>query len=196
MGGKRKENYDDWWRCEIEFDPALDEQFGITVNKQGIRPTAALREALEPELESIARLLNARVRQAFEEVKFEAAVQGSCRIAGDADADLPVIRTSGRTTGALSYHLGADQLSGESMFDLTLRQRQLNVTMNIDHLGFAALYLPLQEMGESGTPVRTALELFILSFARSIAVMGASEQEYRDLLQVWGSTYGRMLQKS
>lgn len=196
MGGKRKENYDDWWRCEIEFDPALDEHFGITVNKQGVRPTAALREALEPELESIARVLNARVRQAFEEVKFEATVQGACRIAGAADADLPVIRTSGRTTGALRYHLGADQLSGESMFDLTLKQRHLNVTMNIDHPGFTALYRPLQELGDSGAPVRTALELLLLSFARSVAAVGASEQDYRDLLRVWGATYGRMLQKS
>lgn len=196
MGGKRKENYDDWWRCEIEFEPALDEQFGITVNKQGVRPTAALREALEPELESIARVLNARVRQAFEEVKFEATVQGACRIAGAADADLPVIRTSGRTTGALRYHLGADQLSGESMFDLTLKQRHLNVTMNIDHPGFTALYRPLQELGDSGAPVRTALELLLLSFARSVAAVGASEQDYRDLLRMWGATYGRMLQKS
>jgi hypothetical protein len=196
MGGKRKENYDDWWRCEIEFEPDLDEPFGITVNKQGVRPTAALREALEPELESIARLLNARVRQAFEEVKFEAAVQGSCRIAGDADADLPVIRAQGRATGALTYHLGADQLTGDSMFDLALRQRCLDVTMNIDHPGFAALYRPLQEMGEAGTPVRTALELLLLSFARSVAATGASEQEYRNLLQNWGATYGRMLQKS
>ncbi len=196
MGGKRKENYDDWWRCEIEFDPALDEHFGITVNKQGVRPTATLREALEPELESIARLLNSRVRQAFEEVKFEAAVQGSCRIAGDADADLPVIRTSGRAAGALSYHLGADQLSGDSMFEMTLKQRQLNVTMNVDHPGFAALYRPLQDMGESGTPLRTALELFLQSFARSVAATGASESEYHDLLRVWGSTYGRMLQRS
>lgn len=196
MGGKRRENYDDWWRCEIEFDPALDEHFGITVNKQGVRPTAALREALEPELESIARVLNARVRQAFEEVKFEATVQGACRIAGAADADLPVIRTSGRATGALSYHLGADQLSGESMFDLTLKQRHLNVTMNIDHPGFAALYRPLQELGDLGAPVRTALELLLLSFARSVAAVGAREQDYRDLLRVWGETYGRMLQKS
>jgi hypothetical protein len=196
MGGKRKENYDDWWRCEIEFEPALDEQFGITVNKQGVRPTAALREALEPELESIARVLNARVRQAFEEVKFEATVQGACRIAGAADADLPVIRTSGRTTGALRYHLGADQLSGESMFDLTLKERHLNVTMNIDHPGFTALYRPLQELGDSGAPVRTALELLLLSFARSVAAVGASEQDYRDLLRMWGATYGRMLQKS
>ena len=196
MGGKRKENYDDWWRCEIEFDPALDEHFGITVNKQGIRPTVILLEALEPELESIARLLNARVRQAFEEVKFEAAVQGACLIASAADSELPVIRTRGKTNGALSYHLGADQLSGETMFDLTLKQRHLNVTMNTDHPGFAALYRPLQEMGESGTPVRTALELLLLSFARSVATIGASEQDYRDLLQTWGATYGRMLQKS
>lgn len=196
MGGKRKENYDDWWRCEIAFDPDLDEQFGITMNKQGVRPSPALREALEPELEAIARVLNARVRQAFEEVKFEAAVQGSCRIAGAADPDLPVIRTAGRTTGALSYHLGTDQLSGESMFDLTLRRRRLDVTMNTDHPAFAALYRPLQELGDSGVPVRTALELMLLSFARSVASMGASKQEYRDLLQVWGATYGRMLAKS
>lgn len=196
MGSKRKENYDDWWRCEIEFDPALDEHFGITINKQGVRPTTTLREALEPELESIARLLNSRVRQAFERVKFEAAVQGSCRIAGDADSDLPVVRTSGRGSGALTYLLGAEQLSGDSMFDLTLKRRQLNVTLNIDHPGFAALYGPLEDLGESGTQLRTALELFLLSFARSLATTGASESEYRNLLRTWGSAYGRMLQRS
>jgi hypothetical protein len=82
------------------------------------------------------------------------------------------------------------------MFDLTLKQRHLNVTMNIDHPGFTALYRPLQELGDSGAPVRTALELLLLSFARSVAAVGASEQDYRDLLRVWGATYGRMLQKS
>lgn len=196
MGSKRKENYDDWWRCEIEFDPALDEHFGITVNKQGVRPSSVLREAIEPELESIARLLNTRVRLAFEEVKFEAAVQGSCRIAGDADPDLPVLRTSGASTGALSYHLGSAQLSGDSMFDVTLEQRKLDVTMNIDHPAFAALYRPLQELGESGTPVRTAFELLLLSFGRSIAIAGIENQDRQDLLQLWGVTYGRMLKKS
>lgn len=196
MGAKRKENYDDWWRCEIEFEPDLDEQFGITVNKQGVRPSAALREALEPELESVARLLNGRVRQAFEEVKFEAAVQGSCRIAGAADADLPLIRSHGASTGALSYHLGAEQLNGDSMFDLTLSHRRLEVTMNIDHPGFAALYRPIQNMGEDGSAVRTALELLFLSFARSVAAIDTNDQECRNLLENWGATYGRMLQKA
>ena len=82
------------------------------------------------------------------------------------------------------------------MFDLTLKQRRLDVTMNIDHPGFSALYRPLQEMGDSGTSVRTALELLLLSFARSVAAVGAREQDYRDLLRMWGATYGRMLQKS
>jgi hypothetical protein len=196
MGGKRKENYDDWWRCVIEFDPDLDENFGITVNKQGVRPTATLRDALEPELEPIARLLNARVRRAFEEVKFEADVQASCRIAGAVDADLPVIHTRGRASGSLSYHLGAEQLAGDSMFDLTLKQRRLIVTMNVDHPAFAVLYRPLQDLGETGASMRTAFELFLLSFARTLTATGASAEEYHDLLQVWGATYGRMLQRA
>ncbi|WP_315068016.1 ATP-binding protein [uncultured Microbacterium sp.] len=195
MGLKRKENYDDWWRCEIEFDPDLDEHFGITVNKQGVRPSVKLREALEPDLESIARLLNSRVRQAFEQVKFEAAVQRSCLIAAAADADLPVIRTSGRAQGALAYRFAARPLAGESMFELTLVQRLLDVTLNSDHAGFAALYRPLHDMGEAGAPLRTSLELLLLSFARSAITIGMSQSERRDLVQAWGATYGRMLQR-
>jgi hypothetical protein len=30
LGGKRRENYDQWWRCEIRFEPALDDLFGVT----------------------------------------------------------------------------------------------------------------------------------------------------------------------
>ena len=38
LDGKRRENYDDWWRAEIRFDAVLDEAFGITHTKQQIRP--------------------------------------------------------------------------------------------------------------------------------------------------------------
>jgi hypothetical protein len=196
MGSKRKENYDDWWRCEIEFDPILDEHFGITINKQGIRPSQALREAIEPELESIARLLNARVRQAFEEVKFQAATEASCRIAGAADADLPVIRSTGKRNGALSYRIGSEQLPIETMFKSTIRQRTLDVTLNVDHPAYAALYQPLQALGEEAADLRTALELFILAFARSATLMDRDGKSRDDLLRLWSTTYGRMLQKS
>lgn len=195
MGGKRKENYDDWWRCEIEFEPALDEHFGITINKQGIRPSAVLRESVEPELESIARMLNARVRQAFEEVKFQAAAEASCRIAAAADSDLPVIASRGR--GALRYRIGSEPLPIDDMFRWAVSRRTLDLTLNVDHPAFAALYRPLQALeGEVATELRTALELFLLSLARSTAQMEGSGQRFKDLMHAWGATYGRMLQHS
>jgi hypothetical protein len=58
MGAKRRENYDDWWRCEVNFEPTLDELFGITNAKQGIQPRPDLLTALECDLEPIARALN------------------------------------------------------------------------------------------------------------------------------------------
>lgn len=195
MGGKRRENYDDWWRCEIEFEPALDEHFGITINKQGIRPSAALREAVEHELESVARMLNARVRLAFEEVKFRAAAEASCRIAEAADSDLPVIASRGR--GALSYRIGSEPLPMDDMFRWAVSSRTLDLTLNVDHPAFAALYRPLQALeGEVATELRTALELFLLSLARSTAQMEGSGQRFKDLMHAWGATYGRMLQHS
>lgn len=194
MGAKRKENYDDWWRCEIEFDPALDEHFGITINKQGIRPSQTLREALEPELESIARILNGRVRQAFEDVKFQAAAAESCRIAGAADGAQPIIRTRGKEQGPLTYRLGSAPLPLEVMFKSELRQRTLDLTINVDHPAFGALYGPLKAMEEAPAgELRTALELLLLSFARTSVQGGQNADE---MLRAWSATYGRMLQRS
>ena len=196
MGGKRKEKYDDWWRCEIEFDPSLDEHFGITINKQGIRPSAMLREAIESELESIARMLNARVRQAFEDVKFQAAAEASCRIAAAADPDLPVIPSPGRS-GAIQYRLWSEALPMEAMFHSALSDRTLDLTMNADHPAFAALYQPLQAIeGEAAAELRTSLELFLLSFARIAVQLERAGQPLDELVHAWSSTYGRMLQKS
>lgn len=195
MGSKRKENYDDWWRCEIEFDPVLDEHFGITINKQGVRPSQVLRDAIEPELESIARLLNARVRQAFEEAKFQEATEASCRIAAAADGDLPLVRSSGKRARALSYRIQSGQLPIETMFKSTLRHRTLDVTLNVDHPAYAALYQPLMALGDQGADIRTAFELFMLAFARTDALMDHDGRSRDDLLRLWSTTYGRMLQK-
>lgn len=73
MGGKRRENYDDWWRCEVRFDPELDEAFGITHTKQEIRPQDHLLEAVSGELEEIAKALNSRARQRYARFKSAAA---------------------------------------------------------------------------------------------------------------------------
>jgi hypothetical protein len=200
MGGKRKENYDDWWRCEIEFEPALDEHFGITINKQGIRPSAELREAIEPELESIARTLNSRVRQAFEDVKFRQATQQSCRIAEAADRHLPVFTRGrrGRHTGALAYRLTSGPLTSSEMFEARVEDHLLSVTLNTDHPAFAALYRPLQALADEsgGSDLRTAIELLVLSFARSSATTAPGIRGLEALLATWSSTYAKMLQQS
>mgnify|MGYP000848167531 FL=1 len=196
MGGKRRENYDDWWRCEIEFEPPLDEHFGITINKQGIRPSAELREALEPELESVARLLNSRVRKAFEDVKFQAATEASCRIAEAADPDLPILRMGrGRgDRGPLAYRISTTHLPPDALFATSLKSNTLDVQLNVDHPAFAALYQPLQALPDgSSAELRTAVELLLLAFARSAA---ASTDPTGSLVAEWGSTYARMLQRS
>jgi hypothetical protein len=196
LGAKRMHNSDDWWRCEIEFEPALDEHFGITINKQGIRPSNALREAIQPELESVARLLNARVRQAFEEVKFQSAAAASCRIAAAADRDLPVLPERGRG-GALAYQIESQPGPVELMFRSELSKGTLNLTLNVDHPAFDALYQPLQALeSEAATALRTSLELLLLSFARSAEQVEQGSQCLDKLIQAWSNTYGRMLQKS
>jgi hypothetical protein len=195
MGEKRRENYDDWWRCEIDFDPALDEEFGITVNKQGIRPSVTLKQSLEPQLEAIARMLNARVRRSFEAIKFEEEVRESCRLADAADPHLPLLPAGGNGAGALRYRLHVRPIPGESLFEVTLRERILEVVMNADHPALDALYRPLQDMGDAGTELRIAFELLVLSLARSLAVTKGSSGTETKILASWGTIYGRMLQQ-
>ena len=89
MGGKRRENYDDWWRCEVRFDPVLDELFGITHSKQAIVPSEDLLQVLVPDLEPIGRALNSRVRQRFDLVKATAPLGAAERQAGRAEESLP-----------------------------------------------------------------------------------------------------------
>jgi hypothetical protein len=74
MGQKRRENYDDWWRCEIQFEPHLDELFGVTHTKQEIHPDEKLCAILTPDIERTARELNARARRAFLAVKAKRGV--------------------------------------------------------------------------------------------------------------------------
>ena len=194
MGGKRKENYDDWWRCEIEFDPILDEHFGITINKQGIRPSAELRDALAPELESIARILNARVRQAFEDVKFQSAAAASCLVAEAADPDLPVLQHAGSVDHSLRYRIGTAQMPADKMFATNLHDGTLEVQLNVDHPAFKAIYQPLQALpDETGAGLRTAIELLVLALGRSAVAGPESAGDFVDSL---GETYGRMLQKA
>lgn len=93
MGGKRKENYDDWWRCEVAFEPELDELFGVTHSKQEINPTEMLRLELGQQLEAIGHALNARVRSSFAMLKKQATCYSTAEVrANNRETALPPAR--------------------------------------------------------------------------------------------------------
>src|SRR4029077_20495515 len=96
FGDKRKENYDDWWRAELSFEPSLDEAFGITHTKQQIRPTTELLSALVPDIEATAKALNREVRQAHEQLKFAGAAKSAEMIAATRERLLPNLQSSVR----------------------------------------------------------------------------------------------------
>jgi len=72
----------------------------------------------------------------------------------------------------------------------------LDVTLNVDHPAYAALFQPLQAMGDEAADLRTALELFVLAFARTATLLNRDGNSQDELLRLLSTTYGRMLGKS
>ncbi|HEV2716459.1 MAG TPA: ATP-binding protein [Terriglobales bacterium] len=164
MGGKRKENYDDWWRCEVSFSPELDEYFGVTHSKQSVTPTAALRAILEPDLESVARQLNARVRSAFAAllapVQSRAAVQATQQ-----DRLLPAPKRHRQAAQfGLTYEVRTRPIAGREFLRVTKERERLTITLNEDHPFYRVLYRPLTESSDVG---RFAVESLLLAAARA-----------------------------
>lgn len=63
-------NYDRNWAVELDFDPALDEEFGITVNKQQVTLTEAMWQKLSDEkLPSIIKALRSRTKKEIDDLK-------------------------------------------------------------------------------------------------------------------------------
>ena len=148
MGQKRRENYDDWWRCEVRFEPDLDEPFGVTHTKQEIHPTEYLARVLTPDIERIARELNGRARKAFAAVKAASHIQReSERLATRFDnliepppqavgavKKVSALRRGGRgRVAGLEYCLQMRKLDQLAFFALSLDGARLTVTLNEQH---------------------------------------------------------------
>lgn len=205
MGGKRRENYDDWWRCEIRFDPNLDELFGITHAKQAISPTEDLLQVLVPELEPIARALNTRVRRRFEMVKVANPLSAAERQASRADAALPRLRSewgdlstevkriltrqaAGSKRPPPPYRLVVTELPTTAAFEVGIHRAQLVVALNAGHPLFRDLYGPLA-MSESAhdqeVAMRLALALLAAGRAEVTAESRGARGQVRRFRQSW-----------
>lgn len=192
MGGKRKENYDDWFRCEIEFDPVLDEAFGITHTKQQIRPQQYLVEALTPDIEQTAHALNGKIRKAHATLQLHQRLADSEKVAQQCEALLPPVspktarhqtelasalkrrhptleREAGDDGDTMGFRIIEDERAAP-FFGHAFVDGQLVVTVNPQHTFIKKVYRPLAESGDPKDRVlRGQLDFLLMSYARAEA---------------------------
>lgn len=218
MGSKRRENYDDWWRCELSFGPELDDIFGMTHTKQQIRPSLDLVAALSPDLEAIGRALNARVRRAHQAAKSRERYAGAeRRIAAAASRmeplaavkqvaaqDSPLLQrlvvlypelTLPAEEGQLEHRLVEEDLADAGLYEVLRLPGRIVVVLNTAHPFYQQAYAPLvgAEVHEAAAR-REQLEVLFLSLARaevgSSAAAGAHLQRFR---RAWSDVLAEVL---
>lgn len=186
MGAKRKENYDDWWRCEVEFEPVLDELFGLTHTKQRVHPTPPLVAVLAPHMESIARMLNRRVRDAFQRIASLRKDSTAARRAESRDAQLeppPTVRRSSDAKtmqvpgiGGLRYRTCRSSLPNGEFFKAELDGKVLTMTINTNHAFHDQLLAPLlQHRVVPAADAVAGIELLLLAYCRAEASLRKGE---------------------
>lgn len=219
MGSKRRENYDDWWRCEIRFDPVLDERFGLTHTKQQIHPTQELLEVLVKDLETIARSLNLRVRQAHQNLKSRTEVARSEERAAKEEKSLSPLPTSSpddrrkfaRITGRspllkkwaaeppnskVRYAIFESQVDSPIFYDVIRNDGRIAVLINRSHAFYKRVYSLLSE-AQTGDlkELRTNLDLILLAAARSeqLARSATARKALNDFRVAWSHTLATYL---
>jgi hypothetical protein len=179
MGEKRKENYDDWWRCEISFHPELDEVFGVTHTKQEIKETEFMIGILTPDLEQTARSLNNRVRHQFIELKKNRPGTLSRHQLERTDVYLPEIKVTSSNdaqelfhetfqTKGLKYEIVARELKHDTFFDVEHVNNKVILTVNTSHLFYDKIFKALHDRKiKNETDFLKIVELIIFAAARS-----------------------------
>lgn len=221
LGGKRRENYDDWWRCEIRFEPVLDGLFGLAHTKQQIRPTEYLTELLAPDMEAIARTLNSRVRKGHLAIKAREQLSRVEHIATERDGLLkplprcgtrhdderairrlmkkhPSLATATETGNGTttSYAVIEDRLKGTDLFRVLRGDGRLVLVLNPDHPFHKRVYKPLADSeNQRDVEMLCNLQLLLLSAARaSVSPTGRHQQDLmRDFLHRWSDVLATFL---
>jgi hypothetical protein len=220
MGAKRRENYDDWWRGEIKFNPDLDDAFGITHTKQQIKPKEYLIEALEAIVEDTAKALNSRVRQKHITLKTEkTGVEAEKLAAKRHDRLRPIPKMSAQSgdTKALAdlagrharvreaitekaaetkYLLVQDEQDSGPFYKVLVSDGVLVAVLNSNHLFFRKFYEPL--VGQNGLDSAKAshvINLMLLAATRAEAFMN-TKNERKTLVKFrkeWSQVFDALL---
>lgn len=215
MGSKHRENYDDWWRCEIQFDPILDEAFGITHTKQQARPQAHLIEALTPDLEATARALNGRARKAHLAVKAGERFSEAERVANERDHLLRPLRSNadpkakmvmkdlekrhpvlrgGSSDKQSRYKIVEATVKDATFFNYVHDGGRLVLVINPDHPFYREIYKPLADADNPrDQQLRAKLELLLLAAARAAAASKCRNPVLAQYRVGWSNTLAAFL---
>jgi hypothetical protein len=218
MGKKRKENYDDWWRCEISFEPELDEMFGVTNTKQGIRPQELLKGILSPDMEQIAHSLNGRVRTRYATVRAQLERTTGARIASRRDHLLeppekhirmdenlitygfqPIYTESQKTLSlirGLNYRFETKRIPGQSFFVPILTEREIVVLVNENHPFYQCIYSPFVRLSNQDSKLFQHLELTLLAAARAECTFSTTDKQsvIRTMREEWSKVLATFLE--
>lgn len=190
MGTKRRENYDSWWRCQIDFEPSLDEWFGITFTKQQIRPTQAIVDVLSPDLEAIGRSLNSRARRQFELMKIADPLKVAEQITRSALEASPNELSSGAQAGGLTLEL-SDLVSVDA-YEVRRQKDGVAVVLNAGHPFVRDLYAPLAAI-DSPDSHRAATQVALLAVAQ--AAVGAAPVDDSVPQRRWSDFVATLLER-
>lgn len=209
LQGKRRENYDDWWRCEIQFSAELDEAFGVSNNKQQVRPTPTLQKLLSPTVLSIARTLNRSVRQAFEQVRQTSARTAAERQAAKAVERLGPVPVTHRKCDRIvhrivkpdpartlpRFRLVSVPLETDEFYAAARSNRGIVFALNSNHPFYSSLYAALQtQKAPRQREMRKLFDVFLLSLGRADAL--ESERNHRKMAlhrRRWSETLAAFL---
>ena len=206
MGKKRKENYDDWWRCEVSFDPELDELFGITHTKQKINPTAKLEEILTPHIESTARKLNKRVVDTFVRLNEESNRPVELKMAEETDhlieppdfsdeISSKILLNEQRESGAstLKYDIEFRRIRNSALFEYSYQGSELIVTLNTNHPFYSKILHIMNQPGKVKSDIlKSIIYLMVLALARAEILMKPSTM-MRSYRLRWGNVLKKYL---
>ena len=189
MGEKRRENYDDWWRCEIEFSPILDEEFGISHTKQQIRPAAEIIEAISIVVEPIARTLSSRARKSHEaiashDVKRDPLIE----VANNVERYLPdtpafdVCRIKG-----FDYSVTSTPRTSPELYSPVLADGTLTLLFNSAHEYFRRIDQIANIDGRSAGSLMSYIEVLLLAASRAeIAAPLQDAEAIKKFRTTWG----------
>jgi hypothetical protein len=194
FGAKRREHYDDWWRCEIRFSPVLDRMFGVSFNKQGIRPSHELKHMLANELEAVARTLNRRARIAFSHSPAKQVRPAAAAASRHDGLLMPPARLANRSTVAegLRYRLEHKPSPAREFYSVRCARGSIVVTVNTNHPFFTQMYQVAEARGGCAPEY---LDRLLLAAARAdLDVRSPAARKYAEnLRRAWSDALAAFL---